>query len=61
MLTTGKADTTDVYEVEKQGKYDCWVNKCLRGKISRGLMAYGEDEYTYKYASFCINIRHILL
>ena len=40
---------------------DCWGEECLLNKISRSLMAYGEVEYTYKYAHFCINMRRILL
>ena len=31
--------------------------ECLPGKISCGLMDYGGVEYTYKYKSFCINMR----
>jgi len=31
--------------------------QCLPGKISCGLMGCGGVEYTYKYKSFCINMR----
>lgn len=33
------------------------VLQCLPGKISCGLMGCGGVEYTYKYKSFCINMR----
>ena len=37
------------------------TNECLPDKISCGLMDYGGVEYTYKYTTFCINMRCILL